>query len=96
MALNNEMREREFYLKNAERTKNPLGKAMFKQIAADEVEHYERLKELHTKWEKQEKWPNRPLTVNKTDIKNALLNTIKNIDKTAKADAGDLEAIEIA
>ncbi|MBW2052603.1 MAG: hypothetical protein JRI85_10250 [Deltaproteobacteria bacterium] len=32
-ALNNETREREFYLKNAERTSNPLGKAMFKQIA---------------------------------------------------------------
>ena len=37
-----------------------------------------------------------PLTVNKTDIKNVLLNTIKNIDKTAKADAGDLDAIKMA
>ena len=46
VALNNETREREFYLKNAERTKNPLGKTMFKQIAADELEHYTRLKEL--------------------------------------------------
>ena len=26
VALNNEMREREFYLKNANRTKNPLGR----------------------------------------------------------------------
>jgi rubrerythrin len=97
VALNNETREREFYLKNAERTKNPLGKTMFKQIAADELEHYERLKELHKKWEKQEKWPESvPLTINKTDIKNILLNTIKNVDKTAKADAGDLDAIKIA
>jgi rubrerythrin len=84
VALNNETREREFYLKNAERTKNPLGKTMFKQIAADELEHYERLKESI------------PLTVNNTDIKNVLLNTIKNIDKTAKADAGDLDAIKVA
>jgi len=29
VALNNETREREFYLKNAERTKNALGKRMF-------------------------------------------------------------------
>ena len=36
VALNNEMREREFYLKHAERTKNSVGKAMFKQIA-DEI-----------------------------------------------------------
>jgi rubrerythrin len=97
VALNNEMREREFYLKNAERTKNLLGKAMFKRIAVDEEEHYARLKELHNKWEKQEKWPESvPLTVNNTDIKNVLLATIKNVDKTAKADAGDLDAIKMA
>jgi rubrerythrin len=97
VALNNEMREREFYLKNAEKTRNLLGKAMFKRIADDEEEHYARLKELHKKWEKQEKWPESvPLTVNNTDIKNVLLATIKNVDKTAKADAGDLDAIKVA
>jgi rubrerythrin len=36
VALTNEMREREFYLKNAARTSNPAGKAMFQQIAAEE------------------------------------------------------------
>ncbi len=51
VALTNEMREREFYLKNAERTKNPVGKAMFNQIADEELEHYERLKEVHERWE---------------------------------------------
>jgi rubrerythrin len=97
VALNNEVRERHFYLKNAERTKNLLGKAMFNRIAIDELEHYERLKELHEKWEKQEKWPESvPLTMKNTNIKDVLLNTIKNIDKTAKADAGDLDAIRMA
>jgi rubrerythrin len=37
VALANEMREREFYHKNAERCRNPLGKSMFKQIADDEL-----------------------------------------------------------
>ncbi len=97
VALNNEVRERHFYLKNAERTKNLLGKAMFNRIAIDELEHYERLKELHEKWEKQEKWPESiPLTIKNTNIKDVLLNTIKDIDKTAKADAGDLDAIRVA
>lgn len=97
VALNNEMKEREFYLKNAERTKNVLGRAMFERIAVDELEHYERLKELHAKWEKQEKWPESvPLTINGTEIRNVLANTIKNIDKTADVDAGDLESIKIA
>ena len=31
IALKNEMTERQFYLSNAERTSNPLGKAMFKE-----------------------------------------------------------------
>ena len=57
VALNNETREREFYIKNAKRTKNALGKKMFQQIGDDELEHYERLKQLHQKWAKQEKWP---------------------------------------
>jgi rubrerythrin len=97
IALKNESSELEFYLKHAEKTKNPLGKAMFKRIADDELEHYERLKELHNIWEKQDKWPETiPLKVNNTNIKEILNNTIKNIDKTAKPDAGDLEAIRIA
>ena len=33
IALKNEMNEHHFYLKNAERTANPVGKAMFVQIA---------------------------------------------------------------
>ena len=50
VALTNEQREREFYLKSAERCRNKLGISMFKQIADDELEHYERLKEIHARW----------------------------------------------
>lgn len=97
VALNNEMKEREFYLRNADRTNNPLGKAMFKRIAEDEVEHYERLKQLHAKWKEKDKWPETvPLVVNQTNIRDLLVNTLKNIDKSAQTDAGDLEAIKTA
>ena len=97
VALNNELKERDFYLKHAERTKNPLGKAMFGHIANEELEHYTRLKELHAIWEKQGKWPETvPLTVNNTNVKEILVKTIKNVDTTAKAGADDLEAITIA
>jgi rubrerythrin len=96
-ALKNESAEREFYLKHAEKTNNPLGKAMFKRIAEDELEHYERLKELHSKWEVQDKWSETiPLKVNNTNIKEVLNNTIRIVDKTVKPDADDLEAIKIA
>jgi len=97
VALNNETREREFYLKNAKRTKNPLGKAMFKQIGDDELEHYERLKQLHQKWTKQEKWPETvPLRVRETIVKEILMEFIKKIDEKAEGDDDDLKAVKIA
>lgn len=96
-ALNNEMKEREFYLINAEKTTNPLGKAMFKQIADEELEHYERLKELHARWVKQDKWPETiPLEVNNTNIREILSGMQKDMDRSAKTDAGDLEAVRTA
>jgi rubrerythrin len=96
VALNNEMREREFYLKNANRTKNPLGKKMFQQIGDDELEHYERLKQLHQKWAKQEKWPETvPIKVKDTIVKDILIDFLKKVDET-KGDSNDLEAVRTA
>ncbi len=97
VALNNETREREFYLKNAKRTKNPLGKKMFQQIGDDELEHYKRLKELHQKWVKKEKWPETvPLKVKDTIVKDILLEFVQKVDQTAKGDSDDLEAVRTA
>ena len=97
VALNNETREREFYIKNAKRTTNALGKKMFQQIGDDELEHYERLKQLHQKWAKQEKWPETvPLKVKDTIVKDILLEFVKKVDKTAKGDSDDLEAVRTA
>ncbi|MGO9136273.1 MAG: ferritin-like domain-containing protein [Syntrophales bacterium] len=97
VALNNEMREHEFYLRNAERTNNPVGKAMFKQIAAEELEHYERLRQLHENWEKAKKWPETvPLKVKNTVVKNLLKEAAKNDPKKSKGDADDLKAIQTA
>ncbi len=97
VALNNETREREFYLKHAKRTKNPLGKRMFQQIGDDELEHYERLRQLHQKWSKQERWPETvPLKVRDTVVKDVLLDFVKKVDMSAKGDANDLEAVRTA
>lgn len=68
-ALENEEKEREFYLAHARKTKNMAGKTMFKQIADEEKEHYEMLKKLHDKWVKQKKWPATvPLEVQKSSV----------------------------
>ena len=97
VALNNELREREFYLKNAGRTKNALGKAMFQQIGDEELEHYERLKQLHQKWENQEKWPETvPLKVKETVVKDILVGLVNKVDTSSKGDTDDLSAVRIA
>jgi rubrerythrin len=97
VALQNEMREREFYLRNAQRTKNPLGKAMFQQIGDEELEHYEKLKELHKRWESQETWPETvPLKVKDTLVKDILLTMLNKAEEIPEGDTDDLEAIRKA
>jgi rubrerythrin len=97
VALNNEMKEREFYLKNAGRSKNALGKAMFKQIADEELEHHQRLKELHEKWQGKEKWPETvPLKVKDTIVRDVLKDAVQELDKMPERDDDDLNAIRTA
>jgi rubrerythrin len=97
VALNNELKERQFYLKHAKRTKHPLGQLMFQRIADEELEHYERLQELHEKWVKGEKWPETvPLEVEGTNVKKILNGIIRKIDETREGDSNDLKAVRTA
>lgn len=97
VALNNEMKEREFYLNHADKTRNPVGRAMFIQIADDELEHYERLKDLHEKWRTKDTWPETiPLTVKQTNVQTLLKDLIRKVEDMPEADDDDLEAIEVA
>jgi rubrerythrin len=97
VALNNEMREHQFYLEHARKSTNPVGKAMFEQIAGEELEHYARLKELHGKWAKEEKWPETvPLKVKETLVRDVLAKMVQEAARTPAGDKGDLEALETA
>jgi rubrerythrin len=97
VALNNEARERDFYLRHAERTRHPLGKSMFKTIAEDESEHYRRILELHKKRQEAGKWPeDLPLKVKETDVRSILLEVIAAVGTGPQADPDDLEAVKIA
>lgn len=96
IALKNEMNEHHFYLKNAERTVNPVGKAMFAQIAAEELEHHERLKQLADRWRKDKKWPETlPLKVKDTAVKSVFGKAARGGENTA-GDDDDLKAVRKA
>lgn len=97
VALNNEMWEHEFYQKNAQRTANAIGKAMFEQIAAEELEHYERLKQLAEVWKKDEKWPETVLLqVKNTAVKDVLNGALNKAANDPAGDADDLAAVRKA
>jgi rubrerythrin len=96
-ALENEMKERDFYLENARRTKNLAGKNMFKQIAEEEKEHYEMLKILYKTWEEKKKWPATiPLKVNKSLSSNILHPMSGKKGARIKGNDDDLKAIRTA
>jgi rubrerythrin len=96
-ALGNEIAEHDFYTRHAERTRNIFGKLLFQKIAAEELEHCERLKSLHARWKKAERWPETiPLSVEGTQVK-AFIRTLK--QETAEITAGhedDLKAVRTA
>jgi rubrerythrin len=96
-ALENEEKEREFYLVNARKTKNQAGKNMFKQIASEEKEHYEVLKKLHDKWEKQKKWPATvPLKVKKSLAGSILKSMAGKKSARIKGNDDDLKVVRTA
>ena len=99
IALNNEMNEHKFYVTNAERTKDPVGRAMFTQIAGEELEHYDRLKQLSEAWKKGNKWPDTvPLKVKNTEVKSIFFKTAKVTggQPATAGDKDDLQAIRTA
>jgi rubrerythrin len=84
-ALSNETAEHDFYTRHAERTRNIFGKMLFKKIAAEELEHCEKIKELHDRWKKAERWPETiPLSVQGTQVKDFI--------RTMKQEAADITA----
>lgn len=97
VALNNESREKDFYLQHAARTTNPLGRLMFQTLANDEAEHYQRILKLHETLKEEGKWPDTiPLMVKGTEIRSILLKTIASVETLPAEHRDDVDAIKIA
>ena len=97
IALNNEARERDFYLKHSKRTTHNLGKMMFATIASDEDEHYQRILGLHKRLIQEGKWPETvPIEVKGTEVKKVIQKVVDAVNATAQADRNDVEAVKIA
>ena len=97
LALKNESTERSFYLMEANRSKNDLAKSMFLQLAKDEEEHMNRIRELHETLLKDGKWP-RDVAINVagTNIRNVLDNLTSKAVSPTSHDDNDISALKKA
>lgn len=97
VALDNEMKEREFYLKMAKQARHPIGRLLFEKIADEELEHYERLKQVHERWKRGEQWPESlPLEVNGTRVNKILRGIVRKIDEVKVGTDAELRALRKA
>ena len=97
LALRNEKQEMAFYLAEARRSRNPLAKAMFENLAADEHEHMIRIGRLHDRLVSEGAWPEDvALEVAGTHIQETLAANATLASSKADHDDGDEQAIEKA
>ena len=97
MALKNEQTEMEWYQNEAERSENPLAKAMFLNLARDEQEHMRRIRGLHEKLVADGDWPaEMPIEVAGTDISQTLNDLVGKTGSGENHNHDDEEAIKKA
>lgn len=97
LALMNEQKEAEFYAAEADRSKNPLARAMFRTLARDETEHMNRIKKLHQKLVDDGSWPDAvKIDVAGTDVKDVLNKQVSDHASGEDHNDDDLKALEKA
>lgn len=97
VALENEARERDFYLAQSAKTSNPIGRKMFQQIAADEDGHYQRLLSIHEELFREGVWPESVATaIGSSDIGKTFRRLADQADTTSVASRDDIAALNIA
>lgn len=94
-ALNNELRERQFYLNQAEKTDNSLAKKMFLELAREEEQHYNSLKLIFEKREERG-LPKEIDLYGKSAVRNVLLDFLRKKSSQTDAAKDDLDAIKTA
>ncbi len=94
VAIENEKREMEFYMNEAEHALNPMAKYLFETLAADEQDHISLLRKLHRGLVEDKKWPE-DVSVNVADsnILSALQNVVKRQSSVEDHVDSDVDAL---
>jgi rubrerythrin len=97
LALKNEQTEMEFYRHEARRSKNPLARTMFENLAKDEEEHMTRIRTLHQKLVSGGSWPEDvPIEVRGTNIREVLDGLVRKQGSGENHDRDDMQALDQA
>jgi rubrerythrin len=97
LALKNEQTEMEFYRHEARRSKNPLARTMFENLAKDEEEHMTRIRTLHQKLVSGGSWPEDvPIEVRGTNIREVLDGLVRKQGSGKNHDRDDMQALDQA
>ena len=90
LARKNEETEMEYYFKQAERSMNPVVKALFKELAVEEHLHKQQIETLHAKLTKDGSWPEDvPIEVNGTNIHKVLEGLLSDESPAEQLDYDD-------
>lgn len=97
LALKNEETEMNFYRHEADRSRNPLAKAMFDELAKDEEEHMTRIRGLHGKLVSDGEWPaHLEIEVAGTHVGQVLDRVVAEQGTVTEHDGDDVTALEKA
>jgi len=96
-AMDNEQREKDYYLKEAARSKNPVVKRLLETLAEEEEDHKRWIEKLHSKLLSDGAWPE---DVNLEMKDSNVTEELKKLDYKAEAtkahDDSDLAALKAA
>jgi len=99
-ALKFEMDGYKFYTKASKKTKNVLGKEMFKYIAEEEMKHVEMVKAIYENLKKTKKWPQaskgRKKEKKKISFETIFTSLKEEIKEILDINPSDIEAVKIA
>jgi rubrerythrin len=94
LAIENEKREMGFYLNEAQRSLNPMAKYLFETLAADEQDHIDLLRKLHTSLVDKKKWPEEvSAKIADNNILSALKNEVKRQSSEENHVDSDVDAL---
>ncbi len=97
LAMKNEKTEMEFYLNEANRSKNPLAREMFQLLAKDEEEHLSRISKLHGELLGKGNWPGDvPIVVKGTRVTEVLDGLVRKKGSAVDHNDDDVQALEKA